>query len=99
MSENEKKNRIGNGLPRCIGSGADGFETLKSILGLNRDLCKSLLEKEPVRKQTRALRKKLSLSKHLRPGERDRLLLLRALRQPTYTLYFLEIFVRPGQGQ
>ena len=82
MSENEKKYRIGNGLPRCIGSGADGFERLKSMLGLNRDGCKALLEKDPVRKQTRALRKKLSRRKHLRPGERDRLLLFALYDDP-----------------
>ena len=82
MSENEKKNRIGNGLPRCIGSGADGFERLKSMLGLNRERCKALLEEEPVRKQTRALRKKLSRRKHLRPGERDRLLLFALYNDP-----------------
>ena len=82
MSENEKKYRIGNGLPRCIGSGADGFERLKSMLGLNRDRCKALLDKGPVRKQTRALRNKLSRSKHLRPGERDRLLLFALYDDP-----------------
>ena len=82
MSENEKKNRLGGGLPRCIGSGADGFERLKNMLGLNRDRCKALLEQEPVRKETRALRSKLSRRKHLRPGERDRLLLFALYDNP-----------------
>ena len=82
MAENEKKNRLGSGLPRCIGSGADGFERLKNMLGLNRDRCKALLEQEPVRKETRALRSKLSRRKHLRPGERDRLLLFALYDNP-----------------
>lgn len=82
MSENEKKYGIGNGLPRSIGSGADGFERLKSLLGLNRDRCKALLEEDPVRRDTRSLRKKLARSKHLRPGERDRLLLFALYHNP-----------------
>ena len=91
MSENEEKNRIGTGLPRCIGSGADGFERLKSMLGLNRDRCKALLEIDPVRKQTRALRKKLSRRKHLRPGERDRLLLFALYGDPRTRRIFWKI--------
>ena len=75
MSENEKKHRVGNGLPRCIGSDADGFERLSSKLGLvNRHHRKALLESDFVREKTRTVRKALS-RKRLRPGERDRLLL------------------------
>ena len=99
MSENKKKYRIGNGLPRCIGSGTDGFETLKSILGLNRDRCKALLEEEPVRKQTRVLRKKLSRRRHLRPGERDRLLLFALYENPSTRRIFWKIsYDQPKAG-
>ncbi len=82
MSENEKKNRIGNGLPRCIGSGADGFERLKSMLGLNRDFCKALL------KDTRDLRKKTLRNRRLRPGERDRLQLFELYGDPHIRRFF-----------
>ena len=82
MSENEKKNRIDNGLPRCIGSGVDGFERLKSLLGLNRDLCRALL------KETRALRTKTLPSRQLRPGERDRLQLFELYGDPHIRRFF-----------
>lgn len=82
MSENEKKNRIDNGLPRCIGSGVDGFERLKSLLGLNRDLCRALL------KETRALRTKTLRSRQLRPGERDRLQLFELYGDPHIRRFF-----------
>ncbi len=90
MSENEKKYRIGNGLPRCIGSGADGFERLKSRLGLNRSLCKGLLEIDLIRKKTRALREALS-RRRLRPGERDRTLLFALYRDSTFRRIFWKL--------
>ena len=98
MSENEKKYRLGNGLPRCIGSGVDGFERLKSMLGLNRERCKALLEEEPVRKQTRALRKKFSRRKHLRPGERDRLLLFALYNDPQTRCIFWKLSYNQVHG-
>lgn len=83
MSENEKKYRICNGLPRCIGSGVNGFERLKSLLELNRDLCKALL------KETRDLhKKKASRSKPYRPGERDRLQLFELYGDPHIRRFF-----------
>ena len=88
MSENAKKYRIGNGLPRCIGSGADGFERLKNLLGINREHCKALLEEEHVRKETRALRKKIARRKHVRPGERDRSLLFALYGNPRIRCIF-----------
>ena len=75
VSENERKHRIGNGLPRCIGSDADGFERLNSKLGLpNRHHRKALLESDSVKERTRTVRKALS-RKRPRAGERDRSLL------------------------
>ena len=84
VSENEKKYRIGNGLPRCIGSDADGFERLNSKLGLlNRHHRKALLESDSARERTRAVRKALS-RRRLRPGERDRSLLFALYGDPSF---------------
>ena len=84
MSENEKKFRIGNGLPRCIGGDADGFERLNSKLGLlNRHHRKALLESDSARERTRSVRKALS-RKRPRPGERDRTLLFALYGDPDF---------------
>lgn len=77
MSEHEKKHRIGDGLPCCIGKDADGFKRLNSKLGLlNRGQLRSLLKSDFVREQTHTLHKTL-IDKRPRPraSDRDRLLL------------------------
>ena len=83
MSENEEKHRIGKGLPRCIGSDANGFERLNSKLELpNRHHRKALLESDFAKERTRTVRKALS-RKRLRPGERDRTLLFALYGDPS----------------
>lgn len=84
MSEHEKKHRIGNGLPCCIGSNADGFERLKNTLGLlNRDHRKALLESPGVKDRIRVLRRTLSRER-LRPGVRDHRLLSGLYSDPNF---------------
>ena len=84
MPENEKQYRIGNGLPRYIGSGTDGFERLNSKLGLpNRHHRRALLESETAKERTRTVRKVLS-RRRLRPGERDRTLLFALYGDPSF---------------
>ena len=83
MSENEEKHQIGKGLPRCIGSDADGFERLNSKLDLlNRHHRKDLLESDFAKVRTRTVRKALS-RKRTRPGERDRTLLFALYGDPS----------------
>ena len=86
MTENEKQHQIGNGLPRCIGNGTDGYERLNSKLGLpNRHHRKALLESESAKERTRNVRKALSKRRlRLRPGERDRSLLFALYGDPSF---------------
>ena len=84
MPDNEKQYRLGNGLPRCMGNDASGFEMLSSTLGLvNRYHRKALLESDFVKERLRSTRKALS-RKRQRPGERDRLLLFAIYSDPKH---------------
>ena len=64
--------QIIDGFPRCVAVNTDGFETLKTILGLNRTSCRRLIEN--AKRNTKAYPSKL-LNSRLSSGERDRLLL------------------------
>ena len=44
MPSVKKENRVRNGLPHCIAIEPDGFERLKTKLGLSRDSCKRVIE-------------------------------------------------------
>ena len=79
--ENDNIYQIGNGLPRCISSDADGFDRLKNRLGLNRNSCRILVD---LAKKTIGSFPKKKLSSGLKSSQRDRLLLFQLYEDKTH---------------
>ena len=81
-----KKNRIGKGLPRCIGTDNDGFERLCNTLGLvDRQHRKVILKIDFAKQKINARRKALSRTR-LKAGERDHELLFELYSDPNSRL-------------
>ena len=78
--ENDNIYQIGDGLPRCISYDTDGFERLKSRLGLNRQSCRNLLD---YAKKTINSFPKKKVNSGLKTSERDRLLLFELYEDKT----------------
>ena len=95
--ENDNLYQIGDGLPRCISRDADGFDRLKSSLGLNRSSCRTLLDHS--KKKIDSFPKK-KLSSSLKSSDRDRLLLFELYEEKTRRyLHWEEIFSQLRSGK
>ena len=78
-----KKHRLSSGLPTCLARDVEGFETLKRILGLNRERCKRVLETKIAKKWLGASRHEVA-NRKLPSRDRSRRLLFQLYGNPEF---------------
>ena len=78
-----KQHRLSSGLPTCLARDVEGFETLKRILGLNRERCKWVLETKIAKKWLGASRHEAA-NRKLSSRDRSRRLLFQLYGNPEF---------------